>query len=39
MWELTGEQAVRAFRGGLNVIDAMLTTDALVHGWGAILLL
>ena len=39
MWELTGEQAVRAFCAGLKAINAMLTTDASVHWWGAILLL
>ena len=39
MWELNGEQAVRAFKDGHTAIDAMLITDASVHGWGAILYL
>ena len=37
MWELTGEQAVRAFKTGQRAVDAMLITDASVHGWGAVL--
>lgn len=37
MWQLTGSQALLAFQAGTLPFFACLTTDASLHGWGAVL--